>query len=79
MIIFRPRMAAARVGPPSPRLAEVRALAAKGASPAHIARRTGLAHDAVITILRATGAQTVIPARNTRPGAAPFAALRGRQ
>jgi type II secretory pathway component PulM len=79
MLIFRPRKAPARVRPASPRHAEVRALAAKGASPALIARRTGLAHDAVVTIIRATGTQAVIPARNSRPGAAPFAALRGRR
>ncbi len=53
--------------------AAVRRLARQGSSTADIARRTGLSHDAVATIVRAgtlTRSNAIIPARKTRPTAA---------
>lgn len=51
----------------------VRLMATSGLSPADIARRTGLAHDAVATILRASAlsrGDRTVPRRKSRPTAA---------
>jgi hypothetical protein len=55
----------------------VRNLASRGMSADRIARRTGLAHDAVVTIMRAAAAaadEQSRSARKSRPGAARIAA-----
>lgn len=51
----------------------VRVMATNGVAPAEIARRTGLSHDAVATILRASAlsrGDRSIPRRKSRPSAA---------
>jgi len=51
----------------------VRVMATNGLAPADIARRTGLSHDAVATILRASAlsrGDRTVPRRKSRPSAA---------
>jgi len=51
----------------------VRVMATNGVAPADIARRTGLSHDAVATILRASAVSRgdrTVPRRKSRPTAA---------
>jgi hypothetical protein len=58
---------------PTPAPARVRTLAERGMTIGDIARRTGVSHDAVATIMRASMSMPAIPdpeARQSRPGSA---------